>query len=32
LFIIFVDLLFTTFMRGVFTKARDATREVSAIA
>jgi hypothetical protein len=32
LFTIFVDRMFTTFMRRAFTKARDATREDSAIA
>ncbi|MGL3210073.1 hypothetical protein [Bradyrhizobium sp. BR 1433] len=32
LFTISVDLLFTTFMRRAFTKARNATRETCAIA
>jgi hypothetical protein len=32
LFTIFVDPVFTTFMRRAFTKARDAARVVSAIA
>ncbi|WP_166304412.1 hypothetical protein [Bradyrhizobium sp. 2S1] len=32
LFTIFVDRMFTTFMRRAFTKARDATRQDSAIA